>query len=156
MIVHGEIIRFFDGRNGRRDGSDQGNRFGVDGKIVVEGIVEQGEELDNLGIDLNETPKGEFDLRSSSLVCQLRPNQRGTELTLVDVFFWLYVTLPLAFLVGRKSSSSYSSPWESYSSELFDCSSSSRSAYEVRPTEAIRPDCRTTACQLDLVSRGRD
>jgi hypothetical protein len=40
MIIQRQIFGFLDRSNGRGDRADQGDRFGIDGKIVVEGIVE--------------------------------------------------------------------------------------------------------------------
>ena len=40
MIVQCQVVRFLNWSNGGWDGTDKGNRFGIDSKVVVEGVVE--------------------------------------------------------------------------------------------------------------------
>jgi hypothetical protein len=52
MEVLSESIGLFDRSESGRNGSDERYRLWVDGKVVVEGVVEQGEKMRDLGVDL--------------------------------------------------------------------------------------------------------
>lgn len=67
VIESTEHLGFLQGRNGGRDRPDERNGFRVDRKVIVQCIIEQGEEMGDLRIDLKETVKRELDFASRCL-----------------------------------------------------------------------------------------
>jgi len=52
-------------RAGRRDGPDERDGVRVDGEIVVEGVIEEREEVRDLRVHFEKTPEGKLHLAYS-------------------------------------------------------------------------------------------
>jgi hypothetical protein len=101
----------FEWGDGGWDGTDEWDRVGVDGEIVVQGIVEQGEEVRDLGVYLKQTPERKLGLSNNldrSAMLRLEVNKL-TRPVLTCVGLRPPLGPPLVLLAGRNSSSSSSS-----------------------------------------------
>lgn len=66
-----ENVGLLDRGDGGWDRADEGDRVLVDGEVIVEGVVEEGEHLGDLGIGLEEAPEREFDRSFAGLKVSL-------------------------------------------------------------------------------------
>jgi hypothetical protein len=67
VVVHCQHVRLFERGNSRWDRADKRYRIRVDRQVIVEGIVEQGEMMWDIGISLEQTPERELYMRSTLL-----------------------------------------------------------------------------------------